>query len=87
MKSLRNHLPTAMDTILACSILHNIAVKWGIGEPDVDDDDEEEEQEVAILEEDELDNALIRARGSVLRENLRRQMPPPTESESRRLNL
>ena len=92
LKCMRAHLPFAMDIILCCCILHNIAVKWNIGEvgeEDPDDDDMEEEEQdgdVQIMD-DVVDNATTRANGSLLRDNLRAQMPQPTTAERRAMNI
>ena len=89
---MRNHLPTAMDIILSCAILHNIAIAWKSEEPeeeeqqDEQDVDENEAVDIVVID-DALDNASIRARGAVVRENLCHQMPPPSASERRRLNI
>ena len=98
LKCMRVHLPFAMDLILCCCILHNIAVKWNIeevGDEDPDDDmeegeegEEEEEQDgVVQIMDDAVDNATTRARGALLRDNLRAQMPPPTGAERRAMNV
>ena len=91
LKNLKNHLPTALDIILACCILHNVALEWGEDQEDDDDseedsDEESESEEEVDIQDDELNNDNIRERGARLRENLRENMPPPTASESRRLN-
>ena len=96
LTSLRNHLPNALDIILACCILHNIRVKWGSFDPEEDkerdeDEDEQDENEEEMddidLIDDEINNVAIRARGAVLRDNMRNSMPPPTASEMRRIRL
>ena len=84
---MRNHLPFAQEIILCCSILHNIAIKWRAEEPEEDDEEEDYGWDRVAVIDDELDNAIIRARGAMVRDNLRLQMPPPTPSELRRLNL
>ena len=91
MKSMRNHLPAAMDIVLCCAILHNIAIEWRSDEPEEEEEEEEdlnadEDQDIEVIDDD-LDNAAIRARGAIVRENLRQQMPPPSVSERRMLNI
>ena len=96
LTSLRNHLPNALEIILACCILHNIRVKWGLFDPEEDEDEDEDEQQDENegeemddidLIDDDLNNVAIRARGAVLRENMRNNMPPPTASEMRRIRM
>ena len=60
---MRNHVKNAMDIILCCCILHNIAIKWNADEPpeeEVENDGDEEDEDETVID-DELDNALIRA--------------------------
>ena len=72
-----------MSISLAVCILHNIAVKWGI--PEIgEDEDQEEEEEIVIVEENQ-ERAEVRARGEILRNRLRENMPPPTNEERRKI--
>ena len=90
LKSMRNHVDNAMAIILTCCILHNVAIKWDAEDPpdDAEDSDEDEEGvEEDVIIDDDLDNARIRAQGAMVRENLRENMPPPTASERRRINM
>ena len=99
LTSLRNHLPNAMEIILTCCILHNILIKWGLEEDededeedenvegnddDNDENEDEEDNDVEVIDDD-LDNATIRARGAVVRENMKDNMPPPTPAELGRI--
>ena len=81
--SMRTNLEHSMSISLAVCILHNIAVKWGMPQVGEDEDPEEEEQ-IIVVEEDQ-ERAEVRARGDILRNRLRANMPPPTDEERRKI--
>ena len=85
MCSLRTHLPQSMKIALCCCILHNVSVKWGIEEPP--DDDQRDEDDDIIIVDDDVGRAAVRARGEVIRDRMRVNMPPPTRSESAKMGI
>ena len=84
IKAMRTHLDHSMAISLCVCILHNIAITWDMPDPPPGEDPEEPEEEVILLEED-LERAEVRARGSVLRDRLKNNMPPATASELLRI--
>ena len=84
---MRNHLNLAMEVVLACCILHNIAIRWGIEVPEgVPEENDDNVAPVPVVQEFG-DRATVRARGEVVKSRLREQMSLLTASERRKLNL
>ena len=83
IKGMRTHLDHSMAISLCVCILHNIATTWNMPEPPPGEP-EEAEGEVLLLEDD-MERAEVRARGSVLRDRLKNNMPPATASELLRI--
>ena len=75
-----------MDIILCCCILHNVAIKWDSNKCPQDQGEHVDNEEI-VLVDDNLDNEFIRAQGALVRDNLRLEMPPPSASERRRMNM
>ena len=73
-----------MGVALATCILHNIAVLWNMPEPNGELDPPRPDEEIIILEDDE-ERADVRARAEVLRNRMRENMPPASESERRKM--
>ena len=89
VKNIRCHLMRAIDAILSCAILHNLCVKWGQPMPEEDDDGPQPDfdplRAVRVVYNPN-DRQMVRVQGEIVRDNLRRNMPPPSASERRKIN-
>ena len=77
LKLLRMRYPYARETVIACCVLHNIAIRWA---DEVPDDGEMAPPPapvpvVAEVAQEDEEPVQVRARGQALRERLRREMP------------
>jgi hypothetical protein len=82
LRHMRAHVRLAKKMIIATAILHNISILWGDDDPPPADDDEEEDSsdddgsDDLVLTEHNVRPNSVRALGQLVREELRRQMPP-----------